>query len=380
MPNKEHVELLMRGPEAWAGWRKTSPKTKPDLRAASLATMRLIRMDLRNADLRGADLREANLYEADIRGADLRNANLEKTILSRTRLRDANYQGAFFRRTNLNRLDLSGLNFQGMPLWGVNFHGANLSGANLRNANLEHADLRSTNLRGADLRGAQLSTAMLVNTDLCGAKLTGCSVYGISAWDVKVDKKTKQTDLIITRSGDAVIRVDDLEVAQFMYLLINAPKLRNVIDTIGKKAVLILGRFTKQRKAVLEAVAGELRRHHYLPILFDFERPDSRDVSETISALAHLALFIIADITDAKSVPQELMRIVPNLPSVPVQPLLLASKREWAMFRDLLRYPWVLEPIRYRNLGTLLAEFGERVIAPASLKALQSRQQLSSTS
>ena len=60
--------------------------------------------------------------------------------------------------------------------------------------------------------------------------------------------------------------------------MIHNEKLRDVIDTIGKKAVLILGRFTDERKAVLEAIREELRKRDYIPILFDFEKPESRDV------------------------------------------------------------------------------------------------------
>jgi hypothetical protein len=109
-------------------------------------------------------------------------------------------------------------------------------------------------------------------------------------------------------------------------------KIREVIDTIVSKMVLILGRFTAERKAVLEAIREKLRRRGYLPVLFDFEKPASRDLTETISTLAHMARFVIADISDPKSIPQELREIVPHLPSVPVQPLLLASQHEYWMF------------------------------------------------
>jgi hypothetical protein len=79
------------------------------------------------------------------------------------------------------------------------------------------------------------------------------------------------------------ITVDNLEMAQFLFLLLNNQKIREVIDTITSKAVLILGRFTRSRKSVLDAIRDALRRQNHLPILFDFESPSSRDLTETIT-------------------------------------------------------------------------------------------------
>ena len=168
-----------------------------------------------------------------------------------------------------------------------------------------------------------------METNLENATLTGCNVYGISAWRLKLEG-TKQNDLIITSYDEPIITVDNLEVAQFIYLLIHSGKIRDVIDTITSKVVLILGRFTHDRKATLYAIKEELRRRGYLPILFDFDGPRSRDITETISILAHMTKFIIADITDAKSIAAELQLIVPNLPSVPIAPLILDSDYEFA--------------------------------------------------
>jgi pentapeptide repeat protein len=221
-----------------------------------------------------------------------------------------------------------------------------------------------------DLSGADLSGATLVETDLEGATLTGCRIYGISAWNVRLEGAI-ESNLVITRRDESPIQVDNLEMAQFLYLLLNNQKIRHVIDTITSKAVLILGRFTPERKAILDGIRDELRRRSYLPVLFDFEKPASRDLTETISTLAHMARFAIADITDAKSIPQELERIVPDLPSVPVQPLLLASQQEYGMFEHFRRYPWVLEPVLYDDQQKLLVELEGKVIVPAEAKAKQ---------
>jgi hypothetical protein len=171
--------------------------------------------------------------------------------------------------------------------------------------------------------------------------------------------------LVITEPGEPEITVDDIEVAQFIYLILHNQKIRKAIDTITSKAVLILGRFTAERKAVLDALREELRKRNYLPILFDFDKPASQDLTATVSTLAHLARFIIADLTDPSSIPYELATIIPTTP-VPVQPILLSGSSEFAMFRDLRRYPWVLTTHRYDS--QLIADLGEKVIAPAEAK------------
>src|SRR5262249_50327 len=153
------------------------------------------------------------------------------------------------------------------------------------------------------LEEADLRRATLGGTDLTGADLTGCRIHGVSAWGVKV-KGTKQEALVITLPHEPTVTVDNIELAQFIYLMLNNQKVRDVIDTITSKAVLILGRFTKERKPVLGALREELRQRNYLPILFDFEKPKGRNTDETITLLARMARFIVADISDAKSVLQ----------------------------------------------------------------------------
>lgn len=264
--------------------------------------------------------------------------------------------------------DLSGADLGWAHLDKANLNKANLSRTNLSRADLIGADLSGADLNKANLSGAYLMQTILVKTNLDGANLTNCKVYGISAWDI-IGQPNEQLNLIITPPDKPVVTVDNLEVAQFIYLLLNNKKIRHVIDTITSKAVLILGRFTPERKAVLDAIREEIRKHDYLPILFDFEKSASRDITETVSTLAHMARFIIADITDAKSIPQELQRIVPDLPSVPVQPLLLASDYEYGMFEHFKRYPWVLEKYLYRGTKELIATLEVKVIVPAEAKA-----------
>jgi hypothetical protein len=54
-------------------------------------------------------------------------------------------------------------------------------------------------------------------------------------------------------------RLTTLRLAQFLYLLLNNEKIRQIIDTVTSRIVLILGRFTEVRKATLDGIRDELR-------------------------------------------------------------------------------------------------------------------------
>src|SRR6516165_380818 len=332
MANSEHLAHLRRGVENWNKWREENPNIAPDLSDAHLEQAKLIKAYLSWANLRRAILTRATLNGANLARANLRGANLQQANLHHATLRVANLHKAILIETDL-RL----------------------------------ANLRRANLTGADLRRADLRRASLINTKLEDADLSGCNIYGISAWNVNLTGTT-QSNLRITPENEAAIHVDNLEVAQFIYLLLNNERVRQVIDTITSKVVLILGRFTPERKVILDALRDELRSRNYTPVLFDFEKSDNRNLTETVSTIAHMARFVIADITDAKSIPQELERIVPRLSTVAVQPLLLASQEEYGMFYDFLDYPWVLQPFRYKDQPELLAGIQTKVIVPAEQK------------
>jgi uncharacterized protein YjbI with pentapeptide repeats len=379
MANEEHIALLKQGVPAWNARRKEKSKIRPDLSGADLREKYLRGADLRGADLKGADLSRANLHGANLSvaklsEADLTLADLEGAYLSGANLRGTVLRGAKLRGAVLRGADLSGAKLSGANLIEANFVGANLGRVDLSRANLRGAHLTGALLSGGNLCGANLISATLVDADLTRADLTGCRIHGISAWDLNLEE-AKQQNLVITPHGAPEITVDNIEVAQFVYLLLHNQKLRDVIDTITSKAVLILGRFTDERKAVLDALREELRKRNYLPILFDFEKPRNLDTDETITLLARMARFIIADLTDPSSIPKELEAIVPDL-AVPVQPLLESSSRPYAMFMNYWKYDWVLPVYRYEGLEPLLATLAENVIAPAEgkVKALQERR------
>lgn len=349
MANEAHLEILKKGVAVWNKWRKENPSITPDLSKADLS-----KRDLQNANLSEADLTKTHLTDANLIDANLRGANLGEAFLL-----SANLSGA-----NLKKAKLTGANLAFTWCFETDFGGQNLSGVNFQGAYLHEA-----NLSNANLSNANLSYANLTNAILNGATLTGCRVFGISAWGLAGLEKAEQSDLVITPENEPKITVDNLEVAHFIYILLHSEKIRKVIDTITSKVVLILGRFTPKRKEVLDAIREELRKRDYIPVLFDFVEPESRDPTETIETLARMSRFIIADITDAATVREELRGIVPDLPSIPVQPILLSSAEEYFFFRHVKRYHWVLKTYRYNDKGDLLRNLEEKVIVPAEAEA-----------
>jgi uncharacterized protein YjbI with pentapeptide repeats len=354
MTRDQQIELLKRGVDAWNDWRQNNPNVEVDLSNATFGDIKVPKIDLRSANLKGARLRWAYMREARLFHATLDKADLQIADLSRADLRQASLQktqlaGAYLRQANLED--------------------ANLRGAHLVGVNMDHV-----NLRNADLTNANLRNAVLVDVDLTKAKMNGCRVYGTSVWNTDTTD-AEQGGLIITRERESDITVDSLDVAQFIYLLLNSAKLRDVINTVSSKVVLILGRFTPERKDVLDSLRDALRhtKPPYVPVMFDFQRPSARDFIETVSTLAHMSRFVIADVTDPKIVLEEIPHIVRNL-AIPVLPLLLGgSGEEPVTLTDLRRnHRSLLPTFIYANKNELLDSL-ENVIGPAEALVAEMR-------
>ena len=406
--DEEHLKIIRQGADAWNDWRKKNPES-PDLTGANLSkayldgadlteaylggvdlTMaylggadltgaNLTRANLSCANLSGADLSWADLTQVFLTGADLTGADLSKAYLGHADLTGSNLDGADLTGADLGGVDLTGAYLSGADLDGANLTGANLSCANLSGADLDGADLSGAYLSCADLSGANLSWAQLIQTDLCDATLTGSDVYGVSVWNIKVDDRTKQQNLIITDSGEPAITVDNIKVAQFIYLLLNNQEIRDVIDTITSKAVLILGRFSDERKPVLDALRDELRNHNYLPIMFDFDPTANQTIIETVKTLAGMSRFVIADLTDARSVPQELQIIDTHCRTVAVRLIKKWGEPEYGML-DFRNSPWFVNGrYEYESLEELIASIKENIIVPAEAKVRELRPESAST-
>jgi uncharacterized protein YjbI with pentapeptide repeats len=392
MPDEEHLKMLKQDVEQWNKWRLENA-IKPDLSGANLIGANLLRAHLIDAYLSFADLSGANVIDANLSGANLIGANLNGANLSGAYLSGANLIGAYLSGANLSGANLSFANLGGAYLSGANLNGvnltgakliraylggANLSGANLSGAKLIGANLIGANLTSADLSDADLSRTSFVETDFTKATITGCRTYGASAWNVTL-VGTVQHNLIITKEGEPIVTVDDLEVGQFICLILNNTKIRNVIDTITSKAVLILGRFSDpQRKSVLDGLREGLRNFDLLPIVFDFDRPTDKDCTETVQTLAGMSMFVIADLTSPKSTPLELETTVKQfkIPYIPIIDI-SADPRPFAMLVDSQKsFHWVLPTLKYESKEDLLdgENLNTYIIEPAFAKREQLKE------
>jgi uncharacterized protein YjbI with pentapeptide repeats len=373
MASQGQVDILKQGYKIWNQWRKENPDVDIDLHQADLSETWLFKVDLSGIDLStvrfhndtmpggiltGAQLIGANLSRANLKGVDLTNTNLIGADLTEANLNEANLPKniiaeTVLTRTLLRRVDLSGVDLRGKDLRRADFSNANLMQVNLTDANLQGANLTKANLRGA----------LLIRTNLEFANLNGSIVHGASVWNASV-AGASQSNLIISDENEPTSTVDDLEIAQFISLLLNHKKLGNFINAVVERGVLLLGRFGSGGIELLQTIAAALRIKGYLPIIFDFERPRERDYTETVKILASLSRFIIADIS-GPSVPQELSHIVPFY-DIALVPIIDTQTSIYSMFVDFYKYPWVVNPpIIFSTTEDLLRRMDQEIIQPA---------------
>ncbi|EJG1687814.1 pentapeptide repeat-containing protein [Vibrio alginolyticus] len=329
MASEQVLEILKSGAENWNKWRLTEEGR---------------RADLSDVDFVRACPSDGGFYDLpEFQGFDFSHMNLNRVSMRNSTFIECDFTDSHFHFSDLVDSYCLKCNFSGAGLNVSKIGSANFIECNFTGADLSYCSAEETNFTGSYLVNTNLSNMSLVKTNFSNARIENSCAYGISAWDLVLND-CKQSNIAISETSNS-ITVPTIELAQFISLLIKSKNLRQVIETITSKVVLILGRFTPERKAVLDEIKSQLDEHGYLAVLFDFEVPSSRDITETVITLAALSKFIVADLSDPRSIPQELTSIVPHLPSVPVQPILELDDQEYGMFEHFKNYPWVL-PIK----------------------------------
>ncbi len=424
MADAQQLAILMQGVDAWNRWRLENTSIRPDLRCADLSGRRMNHINLqgadltaanlsgavlRDADLSGVCLRKAclcgatlsrsnlstaNLEEADLQGAHLSGAilcaaylayaNLRNAHISRANLTKADFMQAHLSCARLDRTDCTKTNFGGAHLEEADFSYtkfdfAHLAFAHLQRANLSYACFFFTSLHASDLQEANLSNAIfrfgdLNFANLSRANLNGTIFDGTRFWMTNLSGATihqmavstplnmqdaKQTDLVITDNDEPTVTVDDLDMAQYVSLFLCKP------NVLTAKLVFITGHFSAERDDVVRIIKEALRAHGYVPLLLDQGHPSTTgDVSEMLTILAHLARFIIIDLTGAEGMPDALAALARRRP-IPLQPLLdLRSSAHVQQSELAAAKNWILPIFAYEDPDSLRSSFETRVILP----------------
>ena len=129
---RDPLELLKSGVQAWNMWRKKYSDLTPRLAGVRLPRGDYTGVDLRDMDLSKSNFSDAALYKADLSGAKATGAVFTYGELSRATLIEVR-----FTRCNLSCADLSGVDLSRAHLVECDLRGANLVGTILDGARLE---------------------------------------------------------------------------------------------------------------------------------------------------------------------------------------------------------------------------------------------------
>jgi uncharacterized protein YjbI with pentapeptide repeats len=292
----------MQGAAVWNVWRSQNPAA---LTFSSPHWYDCIQLKGKNRmDFSGINLSRASLYRAFAEGLNLRNAVFEGSHVEEGDFSRADFRGATFRSTTFNKTIVTGANRDGATFVNCNFNRVNLVGALFR-----------------------------------VKEITETVVYGIAAWDLVTSDEMKQSKLVIEKTyefysdliqqGKIPMTVDDIELAQFVYYLNDHKKMRETLNILNDKGVLLLGRFKDGGLERLYSIREWLQRRGYMAMIFGFARPDNLSLTETVVTMAGLSKFIFVDLPGA-SVPAELQAVLSQ-----VKKPLLAFGDPYALFPDL---------------------------------------------
>ena len=307
MAQEDAAKILMQGARVWNAWRRQNPGqidfSRPDW--YECAGPGGIQVKGQNQiDFSGMNMSGVSIFSAFAEGISCRNAVFEEAHFEEGDFSRADFSGSIFRNTRFNKTILSGANFDGATFVNCNLNRVNLVGASF-----------------------------------CVEQITETVIYGIAAWDLQTNDDMKQSRLVIEKtydlyseliqSGKVPLMVDDIELAQFIYYLSNHKKMRDTLNILNEKGVLLLGRFKDGGLERLYSMREWFQDKGYMAMIFDFERPGNLSLTETAVTMAGLSKFIVVDLSGA-SVPAELQAILAQIKK-PV----LAFGDPYALFGDL---------------------------------------------
>jgi hypothetical protein len=153
------------------------------------------------------------------------------------------------------------------------------------------------------------------------------------------------------RARQHEVRVGREQTVDVITKQLDGEGVSRMLSEIASRSVLILGRFTAARKPTLELIRRELAAapRQYVPVLFDFDRPDRLTMLESVLRFAAVSRFVIADLSDPKWVLAEFGKIVGAFHSLPVVPIIHASQDEDEVVAYVEGFRSAHTVVRYRD-------------------------------
>ncbi|HEX4228401.1 MAG TPA: pentapeptide repeat-containing protein [Bryobacteraceae bacterium] len=307
MAQEDPSRILMQGAKIWNAWRGQNPGP------ITFSSPHWYDSPGRG----GKQLKGGN--RINFSGMNLSSVSIYKAFAEGLKLRDSIFEDAFFEEGDFSRADFSGATFRNTKFSKTILTGAYFDGASFINCNLNRV-----NLVGAFFHVKEITETV---------------VYGIAAWDLDTSDDMKQSKLVIEKTyelysdliqrGTVPMTVDDIELAQFVYYLSNHKKMRDALNILNERGVLLLGQFKDGGLERLYSMREWFQGKGYMAMIFDFARPDNLSLTETVVTMAGLSKFIVVDLSGS-SVPAELQSILSQIK----KPVLAFGDR-YALFPDL---------------------------------------------
>lgn len=286
-----------------------------------------------------------------------------------------------------NPFDFSGKHFFQISIYSAFAEGMTFENATFNHVLFEEGDFSRVNFINCEFTNVKFNKTILTDSNFDGAVFINCSlnrvnltnsiftvkqisqtvIYGISAWDIVTSEDSIQNELVIEKtydlysdiiqSGRIPMMVDNIELAQFIYYLSNHKKIRDTLNILNNKGVLILGRFADGGLERLHKVREWFAARNYIPMIFDFEHLESMDRTETIVTMGGLSKIVLADVSGS-SVPHELHAILINF----LKPVIAFHEdKPYSMMDDLVRKNRFFQALAYEDMSGLIEQLPEKV-------------------
>ena len=371
MSQASTLDILHQGIVEWNKFRDENNNEPIDLSNVDLSGKSLSGGNFQRVDFSGCKLRKTNFRKTHLKYAIFTNSDISEANFEHANAREANFDSTIaiktrFIVTTLRKASFINANLKNSSFYRAYLRQTDFTGADMTNVRLAKAHLQRANLQDAILRNADLRSATLVGTSLLRTDLTDVQIYGVGVWDAITDGAIQKNMQITRTKKESRITSDSLETAQIISLMLDNADVRLLFNSLSSKIVLILGRFTQERKEVLDLIRTSITSAGYVGVQFDFDRPQRRGFIEVIRSLGSLSRFVIADLTDPKVVLQEIDVILTEFPSVPVRPIILKGSDIPITLLDHAQKKALIQPVfHYTDKEHLIDNLDNEIVKPA---------------